>query len=739
MMSGRLAAASFYCIALAAAVAMGYSIYATPQFWVATGVTMIAGALLAGGAYLRRWSVLTQVALTVGALLVLAVPLAAPNTARGSGTLLETVGNVYTAIWTSWRRITTIDLPVGTDDGLLMAPILLVLVSTVLGVGLILRTQRGELAMLMPVAVLFWALLWGPPVSAPLPLTIGFAIAVVASVASLRQARRRRRADRTVSSLPVRLVYGALATLLAVSVGVGAATVAPLGDRVVLREHPPIPRESLQAASPLAEFRSNFQDPTRDRVLMTVTGVQEGDLISLASLSVYTGEVFAADTGRLIRTSGRATGEDADRQLGFTIQGYEGVWLPSIGEPEAVAFVGPRSSDLSQSLMMADEGATTVALAGLRDGDGYSVTVASPEEIPDISELEPAGAVERGNQLPLSALDWIAARSTIDQEPGASLQLLIAALEEEGYLSHGVEDDEPPSRAGHSSSRLDALFSAEFLVGDQEQFAAAAALMARELGFPSRVAVGFKPSEEGTVDIYGRDATAWVEISTDHGWVPIEVVPENTAPPETQDSAGLPSTQPQPPVPPALPEGGQPDSQQSGAQPGPLTDDTVAADPVWLIWTLRALALLALLVLPFLIILLMKFMRRRSRQFGGGTRERALGAWAEFADAMIDRGAAAMGERTRLEYADGDTRVESFALAVDRAVFSREQPDDEIARSIWQQRDALVADHDGARTWWQRMQHRLSLRSLTGRPSRAAEVELAKRAQQPETVHSSVR
>ncbi|HIY66723.1 MAG TPA: transglutaminase-like domain-containing protein [Candidatus Agrococcus pullicola] len=736
MISGRLAAASFYCIALAAATAMGYSIYATPQFWVATGVTMIAGALLAGAAYLRRWSALTQVGLTVAVLVVLAIPLAAPNTARGSGSAFETIVSVYTAIWTSWRRITTIDLPVGTDDGLLMAPIVLVLVSTVLGAGMILRTKHGELAMLMPLSVMFWALLWGPPVPAPLLLTIGFAIAVVASVASLRQARRRRRADRTVSSLPVRLVYGAFATLLAVSVGVGAATVASLGDRVVLREHPPLPRDSLQAASPLAEFRSNFQDPTRDQVLMTVTGVEDGDLISIASLSVYTGEVFAADTSRLIRTSGRATGEHADRQLGFTIQGYEGVWLPSVGEPESIAFAGPRSSDLSQSLMMADEGATTVALAGLREGDGYSLTVDSQDETPPISDLEPAGSVDRGNQLPLSALDWIAARSTIDQSPGESLQLLIDALEEEGYLSHGVEEDEPPSRAGHSSSRLDALFSAEFLVGDQEQFAAAAALMARELGFPSRVAVGFKPSDEGTVDIYGRDATAWVEILTDHGWVSIEVVPENTAPPESQDSAGLPSTQPQPPVPPALPEGGQPDSQQSGAQPSPVTDDATA-DPVWLAWTLRALGLLMLLALPFLIIVLMKFLRRRSRQFGGSTRDRAIGAWAEFTDAMIDRGAAAMGERTRLEYAEGDTRVEAFALAVDRAVFSREEPAEDLARGIWRQRDALVSDHDGTRSWWQRAQHRFSLRSLFGKPRRRAESHEWKRAQQEESVHSA--
>lgn len=739
MIAGRLTSASLYCLALAMAAAMGYTIYATPQFWVAAGVAMIAGVLLAGVSFVRQWSALAQVGLTVAVLLALAVPLAAPNRSRGSGEPLEIVWTVVSSIWTSWRRLTTIDLPVGTDDGLLMAPVTLVVVSTVLGIGLILRTNRGEAAMLLPIGVMFWALLWGPAEPAPLLLTVGLAVSLVGSVTALRQAKRRRRSDRTVSSLPVRFAYGFVAIALALGIGVGAAVVAPLGDRVVLREHPPQPRELLEQSSPLAAFRSNFQEEHRDSVLMTVSGVEEGDLISLASLSVYSGEVFAADTSRLIRTSGRAAGEHADRQLGFTIRDYDGIWLPTIGTPEAIAFAGPRSADLSQSLMMADDGSATVALSGLREDDGYSILVQEQADDPDFAALRPAGSVERGSELPLSGLDWMAARTSLGEEPGVILSYLFTALEEEGYLSHGVEDDEAPSRAGHSTARLDEFFSAEYLIGDQEQFAAAGALMARELGFPSRVGVGFKPSETGTVDILGQDATAWVEILTDQGWVSIEIVPQNTAPPEAQDSVGLPSAQPQPPVPPALPEGGQQESQQSGDQLGPVTDDIVGSESLWVQWIIRAVALPLLLALPLVVILSIKALRRRYRHRSGDHRAQVIGAWSEFIDAMIDRGAKPPQKQTRVEYADGDTRVEAFASEVDRAVFSRHEPTPRMVSDLWDRRQELIAEHDARRSFWQRLGYKLSLNSLIGsyRTGILRFVESNESsAKQHETVHS---
>ena len=80
------------------------------------------------------------------------------------------------------------------------------------------------------------------------------------------------------------------------------------------------------------------------------------------------------------------------------------------------------------------------------------------------------------------------------------------------------------------------------MVGDSEQYASAMALMARSLGLPSRVVLGFLPKddegeisesrteEQGTTTITkftGNDVTAWVEIKLDgYGWVAFYPTPK---------------------------------------------------------------------------------------------------------------------------------------------------------------------------------------------------------------------
>jgi transglutaminase-like putative cysteine protease len=69
-----------------------------------------------------------------------------------------------------------------------------------------------------------------------------------------------------------------------------------------------------------------------------------------------------------------------------------------------------------------------------------------------------------------------------------------------------------------------------------QQFATAMALLVRELGYPARVAVGFR---EGDADAQGdtytvtsKDAHAWVEVyfGETYGWLPFEPTPQRTNP-----------------------------------------------------------------------------------------------------------------------------------------------------------------------------------------------------------------
>jgi hypothetical protein len=80
---------------------------------------------------------------------------------------------------------------------------------------------------------------------------------------------------------------------------------------------------------------------------------------------------------------------------------------------------------------------------------------------------------------------------------------------------------------GHSSSAI--VNFLENRVGYCEQFSGTFAAMARTLGIPARVAVGFtqgEPNEEGAYEVLGRNAHAWPEVWFDgYGWVPFEPTP----------------------------------------------------------------------------------------------------------------------------------------------------------------------------------------------------------------------
>src|SRR5690606_25475271 len=99
------------------------------------------------------------------------------------------------------------------------------------------------------------------------------------------------------------------------------------------------------------------------------------------------------------------------------------------------------------------------------------------------------------------------------------------------------------------------------MVGDGEQYAAAAALMIREMGVPARVVLGFVPgsgddeegdddtppptTRDGAVEIRGSDVQAWVEVAlAGHGWVPFDVTPPRTQTPEQEQEET--DTDPQP-------------------------------------------------------------------------------------------------------------------------------------------------------------------------------------------------
>lgn len=175
-------------------------------------------------------------------------------------------------------------------------------------------------------------------------------------------------------------------------------------------------------------------------------------------------------------------------------------------------------------------------------------------------------------------------------------------------------------------------------VGYCEQYAASMAIMARIIGIPARVAVGFlepRSAGPGTWEFSSHDYHAWPELYfPGSGWVRFEPTPAGRADTVPSYSRGELPAIAEPSVSPsatgsddALPERGQsPEADLAAA-----ADDEGSSVPwLYIVLVFAGLLLVALaLLLPGLV-----RRQRRERRLAGGVEE----AWDELRDLAIDLG-----------------------------------------------------------------------------------------------------
>lgn len=143
-----------------------------------------------------------------------------------------------------------------------------------------------------------------------------------------------------------------------------------------------------------------------------------------------------------------------------------------------------------------------------------------PENLSDFTEL-PSAVDPRITQL----AEALTSTASTTYERAVMLESYFRSPSE---FTYSVDID-----AGHSAQNLaDWLFepnSPNYRTGYCEQFSTAMAVMARDLGIPARVALGFTPgelNEDGNVVVRQRNAHAWVELWMDgHGWVQFDPTP----------------------------------------------------------------------------------------------------------------------------------------------------------------------------------------------------------------------
>jgi hypothetical protein len=733
-----------------------WPIYQSRQLLVVVGATILLGSAIAVSGALYRWSTLTVTLVTIGVYLLVGVPLAIPDralygvlpTAQGEIELLQA-----TAL--SWKQLLTITLPVGSYESLLVPAFILVLVTTVVGLTVGLRARWGELGVLAPVALFITAIVFGAATATwPLELSLGLLATSLAWLVWRRWYRRRASirllaaqaldsdgrpletaSDTTFAGFRTIMSAG-LIVLLAAGASVAATlSLPPTVQRHVLRTAIVKPFDPRVYASPLSGFRRYEETVEANTTMLTVTGLPIGSRIRIATLDTYDGIVYSVGSSQVSSESGSFTRVpstfDQSRTVGdpvsvrVVVGGYSGIWLPTVGKFTSVNFEGADAPELRNSFYYNNNSGTAAVVRPLATGDSYSLTAVQPRQpsAEQLAALRPgAAAVPPTAQIPDQLSSTLDAWTRTETAPGARLAAMITAMKRTGYISHGVDPEQPASRSGHASDRITQLLTDQRMIGDQEQYAVTAALMARQLGFPARVVFGFVPevNTQGPTQVLGKNISAWIEVDTaQYGWVTVDPTPPVRDIPAELPKDPTTIARPQSPVQPPIEDPTRPTAQQ----PPESTQDSSTKDNPLLAVLLVVLQVLgwvglgaAIILAPFLAIVVAKLRRRMLRRRAPTAIQRISGGWQEFEDAVIDRGLEPPISPTRTEVASTVGGVQSLVLAAvaDRAVFSPDQPRDEEADQVWRAVEDLRASMNDGRTRRQRIRAAISLRSLGG-------------------------
>lgn len=673
-----------------------------------------------------------------------------------------------------WHELLTSQPPVEAGGPLLILPMLLGLTASTAALTTAMWRRRpsrpGQVRVLACAGTPFFVfvvllavvvLLGTTEPAALLPDGVAYAVLGLVWVAARR---------RTASGAPAggwrirwgRLALGLAVTAVAAIVAVPSAPLLAAGaaDRIVLRDKMIPPFDLGAYASPLVGFRKYTKDANQlwDQELFSVTGLPDGAAVRIASLDDYDGSVWGATNGTrtgAFQRVGTTFGDTGTAVVRITIAAAYAAssdlnaWLPVAGAVGGITFAGGRSQQLSESLRYNIAGSDGIVTARLAAGDAYDlrtevVTTAVPEDVqpfgrPDLTE---------GGQSMIGSRVAVWTRGSVGT--AAQLKAVASYFRTNGAYTDGGKG-ESQYLPGHSTGRLLPFFNGGQPAGDDEQYAAAYALVANYLGVPARVVFGARPEPDGVVR--GSDIHAWVELHLSGGeWATVpetEFLPDRSKKPNTQPPQTLSETNAAVVPPPnavRLPAGSV-DTSRRDSTPQPPDP------PSWLEWFWHLIEPYVTVLGPPLLAVLMgltaitaaKAIRRRRRRSRGALANRFDGGWSELMDQARDQGIPLPAGATRqqetaaliarLRPTEGSTgarwsldgkelgHIRDLADRADRAVFGPGEPTESELSAYWSLVDARRKAMRRAAGPWRRRWARFNLRSLL--PARIAALEIS--------------
>ena len=218
----------------------------------------------------------------------------------------------------------------------------------------------------------------------------------------------------------------------------------------------------------------------------------------------------------------------------YEIVGLQGEAMPAAVQAARVDVTEPIRSRSEEDATFHFRTGSLEMRGGLVPGLGYEVT----SFVPDVTFRELRNA-RIGTTDPIyteappvsAAVAALVERWTRGARSGTPVDQLLAIQERLRRFTYSTEVE------SLASSDYLSLFLLETRTGYCQQFAAAFALLARHLGFPARVSVGFLPGETtvSAPDRYivrGTHAHAWPEVFFEgYGWIAFEPTPRDLAAP----------------------------------------------------------------------------------------------------------------------------------------------------------------------------------------------------------------
>jgi transglutaminase-like putative cysteine protease len=660
----------------------------------------------------------------------------------------------FTGLTDGWADVLSSTPPADLTAALRAVPFALAWIGVLLGGEIARHARQPALPALGPLVTLgLAALLSGP--GRNIALVQGAIVAAGALGVAVVQQRSLRAAEESGRG---RLVFAGRAVAMLAVIAVAAPFVGqrlPLAEaheRYDLRDQVQPPWDPLSVPSPLVQLKASLKQNRVDDVMFTVRSDEPLTRWNLAVLGSYDGVVWtvgsgqspAADEFRTVGTNlpnppdGAVDGDAPTAAATVTIDALDGPWVPTPGWTRQLSITsdGP-DTDVRENLRTGTVAITT----GLPEGLSYDVEARLPSAASD-AELTAADVELLPPAADLDVLPPSVRNLTADLVEGIDPGWGQVAALRDDFRTTGFYDSTELVPPGHSYFRIaEFLADPDRIVGYEEQYAAAAAVMARAARLPTRVVVGYTFGSDryvdGVAEVRAGDIAAWIEVLVDgHGWVPVDVTPDRSRVPTTdqQGTSFEDIAVPNPPPPPLPPPDVQvvtDEEEQEADEPDKdeQDDEEVASTGGigWGGWTaIGAGALGGLVLLLAGVVLVLKARRTRRRRNAERAALRIAGAWHEVTDRYTEAKVPAPTGATPLEAARSylhsepsatDVRTEMLGLVavVDRAAYDADEPDDDDADRAWQYCRSVVGALDAGRSPWQRLRMRLDPRPLLRR------------------------